>query len=65
VKPGTDIRSADGRLVVCRIDGAIFARKLVATARGIRLQAGGDSLIVPDAAEFELIGVVVAHLSER
>lgn len=64
VKPGTEIRTADGRLTVCRVDGATLVRKLIATARGIRLQAGGGSMSVPDAAEFELVGVVVAHLSE-
>jgi transcriptional regulator with XRE-family HTH domain len=65
VKPASDIRDADGRLVVCRVDGATLTRKLVATGRGIRLQAGNSSLSVPDEAEFELVGIVIAHLSER
>jgi transcriptional regulator with XRE-family HTH domain len=65
VKPASDIRTADGRLVVCRVDGATLVRKLIATGRGIRLQTGSSSLSVPDTADFELVGVVVAHLSER
>jgi len=65
IKPASDIRNADGRLVVCRVDGVALVRKLVITGRGIRLQAGSSSTSVPDTATFELIGVVVAHLSER
>lgn len=65
VRPTSDIRSADGRLVVCRVHGATIVRRLVATGRGIRLQAGGSSTSVHDATGFELVGIVVAHLSER
>jgi SOS-response transcriptional repressor LexA len=65
VKPARDVHDVDGRLVVCRVDGTTLVRKLIATGRGIRLQAGSSSMSVPDAADFELVGVVVAHLSER
>lgn len=65
VKPASDVRNADGRLAVCRVEGATLVRKLIATGRGIRLQAGSSSTTVPDPAVFELVGVVIAHLSER
>lgn len=65
VKPASSVRGANEQLVICRVDGTLRARKLVATERGVRLQAGGSSIAVPPDAEFELIGIIVAHLGER
>lgn len=62
VKPVSDSRSANGRIVVCKLEGALFIGKLVTTGRGIRLEAGHGQSIDPDTAPFELLGVVVAHL---
>ncbi|HEX2833229.1 MAG TPA: helix-turn-helix domain-containing protein [Thermoanaerobaculia bacterium] len=64
VKPARTARDADGRLVVCRIDRTLHVRKLIATGRTIRLQAGTAVLTIDESVEFELLGVVVAHLAE-
>ena len=65
VKPVSDPRTVNGRIVVCRVEGALFARKLIATGRNVRLQAGSSYMSVsPDTAGFEILGVVVAHLGE-
>lgn len=64
VRPASDVRASSGHLVICRVDDAVFARKLVATARGIRLHSRSSFLSVSTTETFELIGVVVAHLAE-
>jgi SOS-response transcriptional repressor LexA/DNA-binding Xre family transcriptional regulator len=64
VRPTADVRTANGRIIVARIEGALVVRKLVATGRGIRLQAGGRSLNIPDPTTFEILGIVVAHLGD-
>jgi transcriptional regulator with XRE-family HTH domain len=65
VKPTNDIRAADGRIVVCRLDGTLLLRKLMITGRSTRLQSGGGGYVnVSDSNSIEIIGVVVGHLAE-
>jgi SOS-response transcriptional repressor LexA len=64
VQPTSNIRAAAGRIVVCRLDGALLIRKLLTTGRGFRLQSGDTSVAVSDTEAFELLGIVVAHLGE-
>ena len=66
VKPTTDLRVATGRVAVCRVEESLYLRKLVATGRGIRLQAGSayPDVHVRDRDSLQIVGVVVAHLGE-
>lgn len=67
IKPVASPRIADGRIVLCRVNGAMLLRKLVLTGRSIRLLAGSedrDYVTVSETDSFELLGVAVAHLGE-
>lgn len=64
VKPTRSTREAAGRVVVCRVDNAIYARVLDVRAGRIRLLSRNDrhpSIDVDAASQFELIGIVVGR----
>lgn len=64
VKPARNVRDADGRIIVCRIGRVLHVRKLIASGRTLRLQAGTTIITIDESVEFELLGIVVAHLAE-
>lgn len=65
VKPTSDLRSAHGRIVACRLGESSLVRRLMMTGRSIRLQSGdGSYIVVSEGDPFELIGIVVAHMGE-
>ena len=64
VKPTKSTREAAGRLVVCRVDGATYARWLDVRAGRIRLLSRNEhypAIEVDASSDFELIGVVVGR----
>lgn len=64
IKPTRSAREAAGRIVICRIDGAAFARVLDVRAGRMRLLSRNDrypTIDVDPASQFELIGIVVGR----
>ena len=64
VKPTRSTREATGRVVVCRVDGSVYAKVLDVRAGRIRLLSRNDRYPVIDvdgSSEFELIGIVVGR----
>jgi len=64
VKPSRSLREANGRVIVCRIDGAEYVKLLDLRGSRIRLLSRNDQhpdIEVPDTSRFELIGVVVGR----
>lgn len=64
VKPTRSMREATGRIVVCRVDGAAYAKVLDVRAGRIRLLSRNDrypAIDVETASQFELIGIVVGR----
>jgi len=64
VKPTRSTREANGRVVVCRFDGAEYVKVLDLRGNGIRLLSRNDQHPAIDIVEndrFELIGIVVGR----
>ncbi len=64
VKPTKSTREAAGRVVVCRVDNAVYARVLDVRAGRIRLLTRNErhpSIDVDASSQFELIGIVVGR----
>jgi SOS-response transcriptional repressor LexA len=64
VKPTSDLRAADGLVVVCRVDGAEFVRQLEIGAGRIRLLSRNRRYAPIDVTRndhFRLIGIVVGR----
>ncbi len=64
VKPTRSTREANGRVVVCHIDGAEYVRVLDVRAGRIRLLSRNDRyppIDLADDSRFELIGIVVGR----
>lgn len=64
VRPMRTAREANGRVVICRVDGATYVKALDARAGRIRLVSRNDRYppIEPgDDQRFELIGIVVGR----
>src|SRR5439155_4103071 len=65
VKPETDLRTADGGIVICRLRGSDYAKQLDVSRGRIRLLSRnvryGAIEVDEDADAFQLIGVVVGR----
>jgi len=64
VKPTRSTREANGRVVVCRIDGAEYVRVLDLRSGRVRLLSRNERIAPIEIAEtsrFELIGIVVGR----
>jgi SOS-response transcriptional repressor LexA len=65
VKPERDARAAHGRIVICRLNGAEYAKQLEVAGSHLRLLSRnpryGTIEIDDDADDFRLIGVVVGR----
>lgn len=64
VKPTRSTREAAGRIVVCHVDGAAYARVLDVRAGRMRLLSRNErypALDVDSSNDFELIGIVVGR----
>jgi transcriptional regulator with XRE-family HTH domain len=64
VREMRDVRQAIGHIVICRVAGAAFAKRLDIAGSAIELASanvGYESLIVRDESEFALFGVVVGR----
>ena len=64
VKPTRSTREANGRVVVCRFDGAEYVKVLDVRGNGIRLLSRNDQHLAIEIVEndrFELVGIVVGR----
>jgi SOS-response transcriptional repressor LexA len=63
VKPSRSTREANGRIVICRVDGAEYVRVLDVRAGRTRLLSRGDREPAMEVAEdeLELIGIVIGR----
>lgn len=63
VSPVDDIAAATGRVVVCRVDGAEYVRRLELDGDTIRLLAADETDTIEVAAqELTIVGVVIGRL---
>lgn len=68
VKPIREIHSADGALVVCRLDAAEYLKQLELRGSCVRLLSRNERytpIDVGDDDDFSLIGIVVGHARRR
>jgi hypothetical protein len=64
VKPARGTREANGRVVVCRVDGAEYVKVLDMRAGRIRLLSRNDRyppIEIAETSRFELVGIVVGR----
>lgn len=63
IEPAPDLSDAAGRVVICRVNGALFAKQLEIRSGGIRLLSANDRYAPMPLREedLELIGVVVTR----